>query len=135
MRFLVGDDYCFACGPQNPVGLHLKIVEERGEVYSIFSLPPEYQGYKNKIHGGIITTILDEMLVWVCYPFGYEVVTAEIKVRFKESVIPEHKYKVTGKVVKERGPIMEAETWIEDEDGKIVARAEGKMWKVKELKK
>ena len=120
MKYLVGDNYCFACGPQNPVGLHLKIVEEtsiidgdkKSNVYSIFSLPSKYQGYKNKIHGGIITTILDEMLVWVCYIYGYEVITAEINVRFKKSLIPDKEYKVTGRVVKEKGSLMEAETWI-----------------------
>ena len=134
MNYLVGDKYCFACGPQNPVGLHLKIIEEEGRVYSIFSLPPKYQGYPDRIHGGIITTVLDEMLVWVCYPLGYEVITAEIKVRFKKPLIPEKEYKVTGKVIRERGKIIEAETWIEDEEAGIIAKAEGKMWKVKEVK-
>lgn len=143
MKYLVGDNYCFACGPQNPVGLHLKIVEEtsiidgdkKSNVYSIFSLPSKYQGYKNKIHGGIITTILDEMLVWVCYLYGYEVITAEINVRFKKSLIPDKEYKVTGRVVKEKGSLMEAETWIEDKKRNMIAIAKGKMWKVKDLKK
>ncbi len=54
---------CFVCGRQNPVGLKLSFYEDReaGQVRANLNIPDEYQGYPGVVHGGIVSTILDEI--------------------------------------------------------------------------
>lgn len=59
------DDGCFACGRQNPIGLHLDDFSfENGVVAARFHPRPEYRGAGSTLHGGVAATALDELLVW-----------------------------------------------------------------------
>ena len=55
---------CFGCGDANPGGMHLAFTfdEERQRVVGRFSLGPEYQGGPGFVHGGIVATLLDEVM-------------------------------------------------------------------------
>jgi uncharacterized protein (TIGR00369 family) len=79
------DTYCFGCGPDNPVGLRLsgfRMVE--GERYEVDFTPlPEHQGWQEIVHGGIIATVVDEVMTRLLWELGMEVVTAELTVRYK----------------------------------------------------
>jgi len=54
---------CFVCGRRNPVGLKLQFYEDReaDELRASFTVPDLYQGYPGIVHGGIVSTILDEV--------------------------------------------------------------------------
>src|SRR5438045_9646048 len=54
-------NFCFACGPDNPGGMHLKFVSDAsGQRYiSCFRLNKRCTGPPGHCHGGIIATILD----------------------------------------------------------------------------
>ncbi len=57
------NDYCFACGKANPIGLKLAFREmDDGRYVSIFTPGPEHQSYEGALHGGIIGTVLDEVM-------------------------------------------------------------------------
>lgn len=59
------DDGCFACGRDNPIGLHLDdfaLVDS--QVSARFAPRREYRGAGTTLHGGVAATALDEMLVW-----------------------------------------------------------------------
>lgn len=59
------DDGCFACGRENPIGLHLDDFDlVDGHVSARFNPRADYRGAGNTLHGGIAATALDEMLVW-----------------------------------------------------------------------
>jgi acyl-coenzyme A thioesterase PaaI-like protein len=52
---------CFVCGIHNPIGLHLSFyTDEKGRCIARFQPKPEHQGYPGQLHGGIISTLLDE---------------------------------------------------------------------------
>jgi uncharacterized protein (TIGR00369 family) len=55
---------CFACGPHNKEGMHLRFRfdEARRRSYCRFRLPERYQGPPGHAHGGIVATILDEAM-------------------------------------------------------------------------
>src|SRR5262245_66181704 len=54
--------YCFICGMENPVGLHLHIYETGpGEVESTYNAPEHFQGYPGVLHGGIVGALIDEI--------------------------------------------------------------------------
>ena len=55
---------CFACGPDNAAGMHLKFTfdEQRRMFVCRFRLDQRYTGPPGHCHGGIIATILDEAM-------------------------------------------------------------------------
>jgi uncharacterized protein (TIGR00369 family) len=57
-------NYCFACGPDNAAGMHLKFTYDRARkiFVSRFRLDSRYTGPPGHAHGGIIATILDEAM-------------------------------------------------------------------------
>jgi acyl-coenzyme A thioesterase PaaI-like protein len=57
---------CFACDPDNPVGLRLSFLhdDEAGKVVSEFTLGPAYSGAPRFVHGGVLLAILDEAMAW-----------------------------------------------------------------------
>ena len=53
---------CFACGEENPVGLHLHFFWIPNGVMAFFTPKPEHQSYNGRMHGGLITVLLDEIM-------------------------------------------------------------------------
>ena len=80
---LEDDHYCFICGERNPSGLHLNFSMHDGRVTTEFVPQKIHQGYKDIIHGGIISALLDETMVKAALMQGMPAVTAEITIRFR----------------------------------------------------
>ena len=79
-----GDDYCFACGTKNPIGLHLEFAPVEDKVVAKKILPREYQGYTNVVHGGIVTLLLDEAMgSFVQEKYNEQAMTGRLEVRYK----------------------------------------------------
>ena len=79
---------CFGCSPYNEFGLHLEFWEDGDEVVSYWNPRPILQSYPKVLHGGIQSTLLDEIAGWVVYvKCGTVGVTAEMKVRFKKPLM------------------------------------------------
>ena len=81
------DDGCFACGRDNPIGLHLDDFElsDEGEVSARFEPRPEYRGAGTTVHGGVAATALDEILVWAgLLNEKVLTVTGKLELRFKQ---------------------------------------------------
>jgi len=57
---------CFGCNPNNEAGLKMEFYtnKETNAVYSWLTIPDHVSGWANIVHGGIITTILDEAMGW-----------------------------------------------------------------------
>ena len=56
---------CFGCAPNNPIGLHMEFFEEGDDVISFWRPQEHYQGWIGVLHGGIISTLIDELANWV----------------------------------------------------------------------
>ena len=61
------DHWCFGCGRQNPIGLKLTFYEDGEQVWAPWTPRHEHQGYEGIVHGGLITTVLDEVMGWAIY--------------------------------------------------------------------
>ena len=64
------DHHCFGCGDQNPHGLRLKFYrldEDNGRVHADWVPTPTEEGYVGMVHGGLISTVCDEVMAWACY--------------------------------------------------------------------
>jgi acyl-coenzyme A thioesterase PaaI-like protein len=55
---------CFACGTANPIGLNLQFYRFGDAVYSDITLGKNHEGWENVAHGGIVSTLLDEVMSW-----------------------------------------------------------------------
>lgn len=64
--YLGKDGYnCIGCCPTNPLGFHLQFWEDGDDVVTEWSPSANYQGWIDTLHGGIISTLIDEVAGWV----------------------------------------------------------------------
>jgi uncharacterized protein (TIGR00369 family) len=106
---------CFVCGENNKRGLHLKSFLKGGKVIIRFSPDETLLGYCHIIHGGIATTLLDEVMTWAAIAHaGNAYVSVEISCRFKIPITKDTKLIIQGWFVEEKRKIVFTE-------GKIVA--------------
>lgn len=119
---LIDDGNCFACGPENPVGLRLKFTMKPGSGRAICrtAIADHFNGWKGAAHGGIVTTLLDETMVYACTSMGWFTVTGTIEVKFHRPVPTGVPLTVTGLVEENRGRSISASGTIEF-DGKVLA--------------
>lgn len=120
---------CFACGKKNPHGLQLDVKETPGGVEFEFEPPQKFEGWQGIIHGGIVATMLDELCAWACTARGFDAVTGELSVRYRQPMKVGHRVKGTGRLAAVRGRLLLAESRLIDENGNIIAEARGKMMK------
>lgn len=77
------DTACFACGSDNPYGLHMKFSTDGTKLYSHLIPPAHMAGWENLLHGGIISTILDEIMAWTAlYLLQWIILTKSLHVEF-----------------------------------------------------
>ena len=87
---------CFACGEHSVNGLKLKFeLLDDGILYSKFKINKNYQGYDNKSHGGIVSTILVSSMINLFYvKDGLKLSTARLNVRFRKPIPVEKPFTV-----------------------------------------
>ena len=56
---------CFGCAPNNPLGLHMEFFEDGDDIVAFWKPQGTYQGWLRTLHGGIQTTLMDELAGWV----------------------------------------------------------------------
>ena len=68
----IADNYCFVCGQDNPRGLKISCTYREAEMAAETELvlPREFQGWAGVIHGGILATLLDEMMAHAVWHFA-----------------------------------------------------------------
>lgn len=120
---LEDDAMCFCCGPKNPIGLKLEFEETaEGRMRTIWTPRKEHQGFKDIVHGGLVATVLDEVMVRLLYIRGIQAVTAGMETRLSSPVRWGNAYRFEGWIVQDRGRVVitEAEA-VEVESGRRVA--------------
>ena len=78
---------CFGCSPNNPIGLHLEFWEDGEDVVTTWSPSINYDGWVETLHGGIISTLIDELANWVLSRrLQAAGVTTKLEVKFRRPV-------------------------------------------------
>ena len=121
------EDYCFACGEANPIGLHLDFHEVDGRFTTTKVVPREYQSYTGVVHGGIITTMLDEAMGSYLYQNGEHAVTARLNVRYRQPTPVGESLIITGWIESRRRNIVDMKATIALENGTITAEGAARM--------
>lgn len=119
---------CLVCGHDNPHGLHLHFyVDEHTEVVTCrFTVLPHQIGFEGIAHGGLVSTVLDEAMVWAATWTGKRFcVCGEMSVRFRDSVRVGQTVQVEAKVVSRRSRLITVEATVRDGD-RLLVEASGK---------
>jgi acyl-coenzyme A thioesterase PaaI-like protein len=125
----IADNYCFVCGQDNPQGLKIKVIyhSEEAAATTELSLPREYQGWADVIHGGILATLLDEMMAHAVWHFAGPGLTLSMETRFHHPLKPEEAIRVRGVLTAPNGSRRTAEAEIVRlADGKKIASAKSR---------
>ena len=97
---------CFACGPDNPIGLRIRFSLDDGLCTGNFTAGENHVGYENTVHGGIIFSALDDVMANVLYLQNIKAHTARCEVRYRKAL-------EVGQPVQLRG-------WIENERKRLI---------------
>jgi acyl-coenzyme A thioesterase PaaI-like protein len=128
-RYLPTFMECFGCGAANPHGLHLRFYQEGRQVKTHFTLTKDHQGFQGRVHGGILTTILDETMGWsISIQKKRMCVAAELQVRFVLPVLPYTPLLVSAEMTVDRRKVCESRGEIRDAAGQLYVWAAGKFF-------
>jgi uncharacterized protein (TIGR00369 family) len=113
---------CFVCGRANQLGLRLSsfVDTATGNIHTTFNAEQHHIGFDNILHGGILATVLDEIMVWTAmWACGKACVAAELSLRFVQKAVPGMELEAIGKVARNRSRIIETTGEIIAADGLI----------------
>jgi acyl-coenzyme A thioesterase PaaI-like protein len=133
---LLNDDgYCFACGKNNPHGLHMQVSyeDEDQSAFCSINLERRFQGWTGIAHGGVVSTLLDEIMAHALIQHVGQGVTADMETRYKAPVPLGQEIKVRGWIYEANRRLCTTKAEIRlAEGGKLLAEAEARfMLKVK----
>jgi acyl-coenzyme A thioesterase PaaI-like protein len=121
------DQYCFACGRNNPIGLHLQFDYGDEGVTARFVPEQVHQGYPGIMHGGLVSTLLDETMAHAVIHACGLAVTGELQVRLRGQGVPiGTPVCLRGRVTGQRSRLVWAEAEIWGEEDTLLAEGKGK---------
>jgi uncharacterized protein (TIGR00369 family) len=131
MKKIAGYPGCMACGKANPRGLQLDLYFADGRVETRFRIPEHAQGFPGAAHGGILCTILDEVMAWAAIETtGRFYVTGEMNVRFLSPAVTGEEIVARGEIAEDKRRYLLCRGEVQGPEGKILAKAEGKFFPV-----
>ena len=119
------DHHCFACGSTNPIGMGLQIELGEGRAATTWSPGADFVGWRDRVHGGLIATVLDEVMAWAPSSDDAWAVTSRFAVRFHSPATPGETLRAAGWVASRRRRIYEVAGEMRAADGRLVAEATG----------
>lgn len=132
IRKQYNSDMCFVCGLQNNAGLHTHFYElENQSLLGVFKGLEMHQSYPKRMHGGIISALLDETIgraIVIHQPDTWGV-TAELTIRYLKPVPLDEELKVVGWITLNRNRMFEGEGYVCDANNTILATCTGKYMK------
>jgi acyl dehydratase len=124
-RFAFDPHHCFACGTLNTGGLHLDLHVDGRRCWVDTAIPGRFQGWDEIAHGGIVTTILDEVMAWSLVDHDSWGLTARLSVDFKRPVPLETPIHAEGWITEARRRVLTTAARLTNPaDGSVLATAE-----------
>ena len=114
---------CFACGTLNAGGLQLELHAGDDVCWTELSLDKRFEGWDGIAHGGIICTILDEVMGWAVIEHDLWGVTARMAVDFKKPVVIGQPIRAEARVTSARRRVVDVEGELRHADGTLLAAA------------
>jgi uncharacterized protein (TIGR00369 family) len=119
---------CFGCGEENPIGLKLKFKWDNGTARAEFTPNESHQGWPGIVHGGIISSLLDEAMSNAPYFEGIPCLTAKMQVRIRRPALTGERLIITASITKKSRRLVETRAVISLEDDTPVAEGMATMF-------
>lgn len=117
---------CFVCGPDNPQGLQLSYRLDGEICRASFTPAPHHGGYDGQTHGGILFSVLDDVMANWFFLRGERAHTARCAIRYREPVPTGTPLQLEGRLLRRKGRLAVLEgRALRAADGVLVADAEG----------
>lgn len=132
---LANPHHCFGCGELNRHELRLRFTPDPdgNGVSALFCPPPRVEGYPGVVHGGIVTTVLDEVMAWSLYRHDIWAVTGALTTRYRQPVRIGEETQATGYLLRDRRRVLEMRGEIRSlADGMLLAEATATFVRVSE---
>jgi len=126
-------DHCLACGTSNPQGLHLFFRPDETGVTAETVCREEWVSWRGLIHGGLLSTMMDEAMGWAVGRDGWTGLTGRLSVRLLRPVAPGQPLVVHAWVVSSRRHVAKTCAELLTPGGLRVAAAEALMVLTKDL--
>ncbi|MCL2136617.1 MAG: PaaI family thioesterase [Coriobacteriia bacterium] len=124
---------CFVCGEDNRYGLHARFLNlADGRVACQFTAQNEHQGYPGRMHGGVISSVLDELigrLLQVKDPTSFAV-TLELSVKYRKPVPLGEELTAIAWTTNETARLLEGDAELYLADGSVAIQASAKYLKM-----
>ncbi len=118
-------DACFVCGPGNPIGLRVSFRLEDDVCRAEFTPETHHQGYDGVTHGGIIYSLLDDVMANCLFLRGIRAYTAKCAIRYRDPVPVGTPLRLEGRELRRKGRFVVLEGRVlRAESGDIAAEAE-----------
>lgn len=121
------DKHCFGCGTENHSGLRMTFSRSGDRLRTQLTISAQFRGWSSLVHGGVIATILDEVMSWTAIVVSKRfILTKNIKVNYHRPVYVGTKVTAIGSIGernRERRARVAAELF--DEEMRLCASAEG----------
>lgn len=96
---------CFVCGPGNPIGLRIEFRMDGDRCRASFCPGEDHIGFENMVHGGIIYSVLDDVMANWLFLQGARGHTAKCDIRYRQPVAVGKRIDLEGWLVKRKGPV------------------------------
>src|SRR5687767_4482982 len=98
------DQMCFCCGTMNPIGLKLEFAPTaEGRLRTIWRPRKEHQGFKDIVHGGLVATVLDEVMIRMLHHGGISAVTGTLETKLMKPLRWGRDYRFEAWLLRDRG--------------------------------
>ncbi|MFL5757929.1 MAG: PaaI family thioesterase [Chloroflexota bacterium] len=124
-RLEIAPHNCFACGSLNTHGLQLELHAANDVCWTELVLDARFEGWAGIAHGGIVCTVLDEVMAWALVEHDLWGVTARMAVEFKRPLPIGTRVRGEGHVVEARRRLVTTRGVLFDEARTVLATAEG----------
>lgn len=117
--------YCFGCSQKNPQGLKLCFWLSEQGCFTKCTIPDHLCGFDGLVHGGIITTLLDEVAAWTLIARLARLgITREISTRYLKPVPTNTELLVEGQILSHDQRNAVLRSTIRSADGTLLAESE-----------
>lgn len=112
---------CFGCCPDNPLGVKMEFYEDGDDIVSLWHPQTHYQGWINTMHGGILSTLIDETAGWVVFrKLQTSGVTTRLDVKYMKPVLTtDPQLTIRGHIIAQRRNIVTIHVTITNSEGVV----------------
>jgi acyl-coenzyme A thioesterase PaaI-like protein len=121
---------CYACGSANEFGLRMQFTRDGERTVCEYHPRPYQQGYPGRMHGGIVSTLIDETMGWAVYHAREWGATARLNIRYRQPVPLAEHLRIEAWIVRNRGRLMELRAEVRDGAGTLLAEGDGTFMKL-----